>query len=127
MLRATESSLAPDITGTVISTGSLPSVAVMRNARSPLEAALPEVAIFQTPADGGAEAACSERRHEGGESEKAGGAFHDCLRAGAPAAYSGAHCWGGRGGLFALDLDVHVADVGLDQLDREVRLAILSS
>lgn len=57
MLRATESSLAPDITATVTSTGSLPSVAVMRNARSPLEAALPEVAMFQTPADGGAEAA----------------------------------------------------------------------
>src|SRR5690349_21607112 len=123
MVRAIASSLAPAMTGTVISTGSVPSTAVMRNSRSPLDAALPAAAMFQTPAEGGAVAAHAGPDTRAARTIKRWADFMAASWPARPGAFRGA-LYGG-GALFALDLDVDVAHVGIHQLEREIRLAIL--
>src|SRR5690348_259453 len=123
MVRAMASALAPAITGTEISTGSLPSVAVTRNSRSPLDAALPVVAMFHIPAEGGAVAAKAEAATRAATTTRHLADFMSASGLARPGVFRGA-VWRG-GALFALDLDVHVAHVRVDELEREVGLTIL--
>src|SRR5262245_4169989 len=136
MLRAIESSSAPDITGTVMSTGSLPSARVTRNARSPLEVALPVAAMFHTPASGGAPWANGMAAASNAAATIAARVFmwasSEASSRARPGEFRGAllgqverRARVMRPGLFALDLDVHVAHVGVDQFDGEVGLAFL--
>src|SRR5688572_11869742 len=53
MLRAMPSAPVPPMTGTLISTGSLPSPGVTRKSRSPLAPALPVEAMLHVPDNGG--------------------------------------------------------------------------
>src|SRR5262245_31925388 len=122
MVRAIASSLAPAITGTVTSTGSLPSVAVTRNSRSPLDAALPVVAMFQTPADGGAVAPNAEAATRAASANEHAYFMMPSGQA-RPGVFRGA--LEKVSALFALDLDVHVAHIRVDELECEVGLAIL--